>query len=105
MQTAAHVSSRHHVCDATNDPPGSLAVPGLDSLDGILECFFQNTFADGPHHETEKSAPKVFAVAHDHDVNVGCAVRMTGEGVGVARCASPKIGVSCRKDDAVGIGP
>ena len=65
------------------------AVPELDCLDGVLRCFFQNAFADGPDDEAEKPAPKVFTVAYNHDINIGCPVGMTGEGVGVARCASP----------------
>jgi hypothetical protein len=63
------------------------AVPKLGSLDGVLKCFFQNAFADGADHEPEKPTSKVFTVAYNHDINVGCPVGMTGEGVGVARCA------------------
>jgi hypothetical protein len=47
------------------------AVPELDSLDGVLKCFFQNTFADDPDDEAEKPASKVFTVAYNHYINVG----------------------------------
>jgi hypothetical protein len=30
---------------------------------------------------------------------------LTRQGVGVARCSSPHVGVGRREDDAVGIGP
>ena len=50
---------------------------------------FLKRLADGPDDEAKKPAPKVFTVAYNHDINIGCPVGMTGEGVGVARCASP----------------
>src|SRR5262245_28015356 len=83
----------------------SLVVPGLDGLDGVFKRFFQNQPADGPDYEAEQPPRQVFAVAHDHHIYVGCAVRLTGEGVGVARRATPHVGVDRGEDDATGIGP
>ena len=63
------------------------SVPELDSFDGVLKRFFQNTLADGADHEAEQPALKVLAIADDDDVNVGSPVGVTCEGV--ARPASP----------------
>ena len=58
-----------------------------------LECPFQNAPADGPQHQTKPPPFEVLAVAYDDHVNVGRAVGLTREGVGVARRASPHVGV------------
>src|SRR5262249_52907643 len=42
---------------------------------------------------------------YDDDVDVGRAIRLALESVGVARGASPGIGVCRRQDDAVGVRP
>jgi hypothetical protein len=83
----------------------SLVVPGFDGLDGVYKRLFQNPPADGPEYETEQPPRQVLAVAYDNHINVGHAVRLTGEGIDVARCATPHVGVGRREDDAVGIGP
>src|SRR6202171_6772006 len=58
-----------------------------------------------PVPEPEYPPPEILAITHDDDGDVGPAVGTTREGVGVTRRASPHIGVGCREDDAVGIGP
>jgi hypothetical protein len=68
-------------------------VPGLDGFDGVFECSFQNAPADGPEHKTEYPPLEVLAVAYDDHVNVGRAIGLTREGVGVARRAAPHVGV------------
>src|SRR6267142_297925 len=83
----------------------SLVVSRFDGLDGVFKRLFQNPPADGPEYEAEQPPRQVFAVAYDNHINVGRAVGLTGEGVGVARRATPHIGVGRREDDAVGIGP
>jgi len=80
-------------------------VPGFDGLDGIFKRPSQNVSADGPDHESEQPALEVLAVAYDDQVNVGRAVGLTREGVGVPRRTSPKVGVGRCENDAVGIGP
>ncbi len=93
-------------------PPGSrcaclsrLAVPGFDGLDGVLKCLFQNAPADGPEHQAKYPSLEVLTVSYDDHVNVGRAVGPTREGVGVARRASPSVGIGRREHDAVGIRP
>src|SRR3984893_4500835 len=83
----------------------SRVVPGFDGLDGVFECPFQNAPADGPEHEAKPPPLEVLAIAYDDHVNVGRTVGLTREGVGVARRASPHVGVGRLEDDAVGIGP
>jgi hypothetical protein len=85
--------------------PSRCAIPGFDGLDGVFKRPFQNAPADGPEHQAEQPSLEVLAVAYDDHVNVGRAVGLTREGVGVARCASPNVGVGRREDDAIGIGP
>ena len=81
--------------------PFSLVVSGFDGLDGVFKRFFQNPPADGPEYEAEHPPRQVFAVAYDNRINVGRAVRLTGEAVDVAvRRATPHIGVGRREDDA-----
>ena len=83
----------------------SLVVPGFDGLDGVFKRPFQNPPADGPEYEAEQPPLQVFAIAYDDHINVGRAVGLTREGVGVARRATPHVGVNRREDDAVRIGP
>src|SRR5271169_4275040 len=64
-------------------------VPGFDGLDGVFKGLFQNAPVDGPEHQAAHPSLEVLAVADDDDVNVGHAVGLTREGVGVARRASP----------------
>src|SRR5262245_10967666 len=81
------------------------AVAGFDGLDRVFKRLFQNALADCPDHEAEQLSLQVLAVAYDDHVNVGLAVGPTSEGVGMTRRASPQVGVGCREDDAVGVGP
>jgi hypothetical protein len=71
----------------------SLVVPGFDDLDGVFQTPFRNAPADGPEHEAEPPPLDVLAVAYDDHVNVGRAIGLTREGVGVARRTSPRLGV------------
>jgi len=80
-------------------------IPGFNSLHRVYKRFFQDTLADGPDHQAEQPPLEVLAVAYDDHVDIGQTVGATLEVVGVARCASPRVGIGCRKDDAVGIGP
>src|SRR5208283_758364 len=73
--------------------------------DGVYKRLFQNALADGSNNEAEQPSLEVFALAYHDHVNVGQAVGPTLEGVGVARCASPRVGIGRRKDDVVGMGP
>jgi len=81
------------------------AVQGFDGLDAVNKRLFQNALADGPERQAEQLSFDVLAVAYDIHINVGGAVEMTREGVGVAGGASPNIGVRRRKDDVSRIGP
>src|SRR5947199_1028321 len=69
----------------------SRVVPGFDSLDGVFERPFQDTPADGPEHEAEHPSLEVLAVAHDDHVNVGRAVGLRREGVGVTGRTPPYV--------------
>ena len=80
-------------------------VPDLDSLDAVDERLFQNAFANGPEHQAEQPPLEVLAFAHNDDINIGCAISMTHEGVGVAGRASPYVRVSRRESDVFGVGP
>src|SRR5271169_1793565 len=66
---------------------------------------FSNAFSNGPEYQAEKPSLEVLAVAYDNHVDVGQAIGTTCEGVGVAGRAAPRVGVGCREDDVVGIGP
>ena len=81
------------------------AVAGFDGLDGVCKGLFQNAGADGPEQQTEKPSLEVLAFAYDDYVYVGQTIGTTREGVGVARRASPGVGVGGGEDNAVGIGP
>ena len=80
-------------------------VPGLDGLDGVCKRLRQDAPSDGHEHDTEEPSLEVLAVADDYGVHGGPPVRLRREGVGVARVASPDVGVDGGHDDAVGIGP
>ena len=62
---------------------------GFDGFDAVLERRFQNGSADGSQHEAEHPSFEILALAHDHDVNVGCVIGLTREGVSVAGSVSP----------------
>ena len=81
------------------------AVPCFDSLYGVLERLLQNALAVSPDYDAEQPSLEVLAIAYDDHVDVGQTVGAPREGVGVARCASPRVGIGRRKDDVVGIGP
>ena len=66
------------------------AVPGFDGLDGVYKRLFQNALADGPDDQAEQPSLEVLALADDDHINVGRAVGLTREVVGVARRASPQ---------------
>src|SRR4051794_26836215 len=83
----------------------SFVVAGFNGFDGVFERFFQNSSADGPEDEAEQPPLEVLALTYDNHVNVGRAVGLRLEGVGVARRAAPHIGVDRCENDAVGIGP
>lgn len=69
----------------------------VSRLDGLnFQKPLSNAFADGCENETEQSPFQVLTVADDDHVDVGCAVGLAREGVGVARCSSPHIGVGRR---------
>jgi len=74
-------------------------------MHAVYEGSFQNTLADGSEHQAEQPSLEILALANDVHINVGSAVRMAREVVGVAGCSSPHVGVCCREDDVVRIGP
>jgi hypothetical protein len=59
-------------------------VPAFDGLDGVLECFCQDSLADSFEHKAEDPASEILAFAHDFHVDAGRAVGPASEGVGVA---------------------
>ena len=71
-------------------------VPRFDSLDRIFEGPLQHTPPDRSEYETEHSSPQVLALPNDDHVNIGRAIWLTREGVGVARRPAPDIGVGRR---------
>ncbi len=72
-----------------------LLVPGFDGFDGVLECLFQNTLADGSDDQTKQAPLEILALAHHDGVDVGHSVGSSRECVGVTGCAAPQVGVSC----------
>src|SRR5262249_4592939 len=89
-------------------PSGSrvpAVIAGLDGLDGIDECLFQLSLADGPNDETEEPSLQVLAVADDRNVDVRRAVGLPCEVIGVAGRTAPQVRIRGREDDVVGIGP
>jgi len=81
------------------------ALPGFDGFDGVFKGFFQDALANGPDHQSERPSFEVLALAYDDHVNVGGAVWVAREVVGVAGVTSPGVGVGRRKNHVVGIGP
>jgi hypothetical protein len=59
--------------------------------------------ADSPEYEAKQPSLEVLALPNDDHVDVGSAVRMAREVVGVAGCASPKIGVRRGEHDVLRI--
>jgi len=57
---------------------------GFDGFNRVYKRPFQNALADGPEHEAEHTSLEVLAVGYDYCVDIGRAVRLTREGVGVA---------------------
>jgi hypothetical protein len=51
---------------------------------GVVKRLSKTRLAMGPEHEAEQPSLEVLAVAYDDHVNVGRAVGLTREGVGVA---------------------
>src|SRR6267378_4902743 len=80
-------------------------VPRFDSLDRVFEGPLQHAPPDRSEYETEHSSLQVLALPNDDHVNIGRAIWLTREGVGVARRPAPDVGVGRRQDDAVEIGP
>jgi len=76
-------------------------VPRFDRFDRGYKRLFQDASTYSPEHEAEQSSFEILALAYDDEVNVGCAVGVTREVVGVAGSASPHIRVSRCKDDVV----
>jgi len=54
------------------------------ALTEFTNALFKNALADGPEHEAEHTSLEVLAVGYDYCVDIGRAVRLTREGVGVA---------------------
>src|SRR4029077_10645140 len=81
------------------------AVPGFHSLDGVYKRLLQNPLSDGTEHKAEQPPLEGLAVAYDDYVNVGQTVGTAREVVGVAGCASPRVGISRRWGEGVMIGP
>src|SRR5262245_26146901 len=79
--------------------------PRLDGPDRLLERALQAAFADSSHHQLEESSLEVLALADRDVVDVGRPVGVGLEGVGVARRATPGVGVGRRQDDVVRVGP
>jgi len=61
-----------------------LDVPGFDGFDEVLKGLFQNAPPNDPEHQAEDPSFEVLALAYDDHFNVGCAVGMTCDRVGVA---------------------
>src|SRR5215469_6002537 len=81
------------------------SISSFNCLNAAYKRLLQNAPANRPEHEAEHLSLKVFAFAYNIEVNVGCAIKMTREGVSVAGGAAPQIGVGSGEDDTVGIGP
>src|SRR5258705_12530239 len=79
-------------------------VPRFDSLDRVFEGPLQHAPPDRSEHETERTSLQVLALPNDNHVNIGRAIWLRREGVGVARRPAPDVGVGRRQDDAVEIG-
>jgi hypothetical protein len=92
------LTPEQYVAGLTDFGPGRSKLFG-NSADEYLKVH------DGPEHEAEQPSLEVLAFAYNDHVNVGRAVGLTCEGIGVARLASPHVGVGRREDDAVRIGP
>ena len=54
------------------------------SLTEFTNALFKNALANGPEHEAEHASLEVLAVGYDYCVDIGRAVRLTREGIGVA---------------------
>jgi len=54
------------------------------ALTEFTNALFKNALADGPEHEAEHTSLEVLAVGYDYCVDIGRAVRLTREGIGVA---------------------
>ena len=80
-------------------------VLGFDNPDAVDKSLFQDTPADRAEHKAEQISLEILALANHSDINVGRAVRIAREVVGMAGCASPKVGVGRSEDDMIGIGP
>ena len=101
-----HLSRYDAVATAeAREPAVALLRPGLDRLDAVDERLLEHALADRPEHELEQPSLEVLALADDDVVDVGRAVGIARERVGVARGAAPGVRVGRRQDDAVGIGP
>src|SRR5271157_2634483 len=72
------------------------AVPGFDSLDGVLERLLQNPLADGPEYEAQQPSLEGLTIAYNDHVDVGQTVGATREVVGVAGRACPGVGIGRR---------
>src|SRR5690242_5842525 len=81
------------------------SVPGFNGFDRVLERFHQNSLPNGSDHQAEQPSFEVFAISYGNQVNISQTVGTAREGVGVSRCASPRIGVGRTEDDVIGIGP
>ena len=81
------------------------AVPGFNSLDRVHKRLFQDTFADSSDYQAEQPSLEVLAIPYGDKVNVGQAVRAPREGLGVAGCASPRVGIGRCEDYMDRIGP
>ena len=71
-------------------------VPRFDSLDRVFEGPLQHASPDRSEYETEHSSLQVLALPNDDHVNIGRAIWLTREGVGVARRPAPDVGVGRR---------
>src|SRR4030095_6147465 len=79
--------------------------PCVDNLDSLGERVSQDAFAEKAEHEPKQPSPDVLAVANHDGVQVGLSVGPTRKSVDVAGTTAPEVGVGCRHDDTVGIGP
>src|ERR1700759_3426228 len=89
-----------------SDRPGRAdpVAPRLDRLDRSVEGFFEPALADRVEDDAEEPPFQGLAVTDDGVIDLGLAVRLSGEHVGVARLAAPGVRIG-GGEDAIRIRP
>src|SRR4051794_13679360 len=77
-------------------------VTGFNCLDRLCQRPSQDAPAEDRQHGPERPSLEVLSLPYHDYIHLGRPVRLPREGVGVARVASPRVGVGGRHDHAIG---